>query len=157
MWQNTEAMRLGTDIFTAESLEVRVDSQGQFAYVGLYFQLVNMTAGMRIWCHITLISRGVGSYVFTTDQMRRFESIASSILQGRLFPMGTFAGDVVPLHSAGGDPHRLLLFVHVQSRTASRLWALRRDIWSTARSPGETGRRVGFHLSVDMADGDVEN
>jgi len=157
MWMNCEAMRLGTDRFNAESVTIRVNPSGQYTYVGLYFQLVNWTARMRSWCHITLLSRCVGILHLATDQLQRFEAIAVLLFREPLFPAGTFAGDTVPIFTDDGDPHRLLLHVHARCVLASSLWSLRREIWSILGGRGEVHRRVNFHLSVDRTDGNIEN
>ena len=157
MWMNCEAMRLGTDRFNAESVTIRVNPSGEYTYVGIYFQLVNMTARMRSWCHITLLSRCVGIVHLAMHQLQRFETIAGLLFLEPLFPTSTFAGDTVPIFTHDEDPHRLLLYIHVQSRLSLRLWSLRRDIWNTIGGPGEIGRRVNFHLSIDRTDGDIEN
>ena len=157
MWMNCEAMRLGTDRFSAEAIAIRVNPDGQYTYVGLYFQLVNWSARMRSWCHITLLSRCVGILHFTTDQLRRFEAAAARLLREPLFLAGTFAGDTVPIFTDDGTPHRLILHVHVRCLLAARLWSLRQEIWSILGGPGEVHRRVNFHLSVDRTEGDIEN
>jgi hypothetical protein len=157
MWMNCEAMRLGTDRFSAEAIAIRVNPDGQYTYVGLYFQLVNWSARMRSWCHITLLSRCVGILHFTTDQLRHFEAAAARLLREPLFLAGTFAGDTVPIFTDDGTPHRLILHVHVRCLLAARLWSLRQEICSILGGPGEVHRRVNFHLSVDRTEGDIEN
>ena len=60
------------------------------------------------------------------------------------------AGNATPLHDNDGDPHRLLLHIHVQSQLHQQLWPLRLFL-NQQMIGGRADRRHEFHRSLDGA------